>query len=382
MVDYRSSILELVKRYENGEVSAFIGAGFSKNVFQLFPSWKELLYDMILELFSYEIEADLKLSIHHGLPKMSKDEFYNIKVDEIIAREGYLNIVSKYVEKKGIRESLENYIEERIPKISIDGSSISFGGDDYTLADPDISVHTKLLEGNFDKIYTTNYDKILEATATRLGKEFKVVTKAQDLSMQKLEPAIIKLHGDLCDSADSAFCFDGNIHHRYIISREDYVSYPKEHEAFTQLMRISLLQGTFCMFGFSGDDPNFKAWVEWVRDILEVQSKENEVERTKIYLISVENPKIEKDKLLFYTNHNIQYVPLKDSQVKKIIGCDSDKERTLVASFLDYLRNNNGDIDRSNEYISLWKDLHTIISKKELNNEAMIKVEGIANRIN
>lgn len=382
MVDYRSSILELVKRYENGEVSAFIGAGFSKNVFQLFPSWKELLYDMILELFSYEIEADLKLSIHHGLPKITKDEYYNVKVDEIIAREGYLNIVSKYVEKKGIRESLENYIEERIPKISIDGSTISFRGDDYTLADSDISVHTKLLEGNFDKIYTTNYDKILEATATRLGKEFKVVTKAQDLSMQKLEPAIIKLHGDLCDGTDDKFCFDGNIHHRYIISREDYVSYPKEHEAFTQLMRISLLQGTFCMFGFSGDDPNFKAWVEWVRDILEVQSKENEVERTKIYLISVENPKIEKDKLLFYTNRNIQYVPLKDPQIKKIIGCDSDDERTLVASFLDYLRNNNGDIDRSNEYISLWKDLHTIISKKELNKEAMIKVESITTKIN
>lgn len=296
MVDYRSSILELVRRYESGEVSAFIGAGFSKNIFQLFPSWKELLYDIILELFSYEIEADLKLSIHHGLSEISKDDFYNIKVDEIIAREGYINIVSKYIEKIGFRESLENYIEERIPKISADGSAISFRGNDYPLTSSDISVHTKLLESNFDKIYTTNYDKILEATATRLGKEFKVVTKAQDLSMQKLEPAIIKLHGDLCDGTYDKFCFDGNIHHRYIISREDYENYPKQHEAFAQLMRISLLQGTFCMFGFSGDDPNFKAWIEWVRDILEVKSNGYEVERIKIYLISVDGGELKKDK--------------------------------------------------------------------------------------
>ncbi|MFI3265693.1 MAG: SIR2 family protein [Rikenellaceae bacterium] len=382
MIDYKDSILELVKRYENGEVSAFIGAGFSKNIFKEFPSWKELLYDMILELFRYEIETDLKLSIHQKLPKVSKDEYYSTKVDEIIEREGYLNIVSKYVEKRGIRESLESYIEERIPRISANGSIISFKGNEYDLSDSDINVHAKLLEGNFDKIYTTNYDKILEATATRLGKEFKVVTKAQDLSMQKLEPAIIKLHGDLCDGADDPFCFDGNIHHRYIISREDYENYPKEHEAFTQLMRISLLQGTFCMFGFSGDDPNFKAWTEWVRDILEVQGKENEVERTKIYLISVENHTIKKDKLLFYTNHNIQCIPLKDPKVKEIIGCESNDERTLVASFFDYLRNHNGGIDRSNEYISLWRELHSIIGNKELSNEARGKVEELTDRIN
>lgn len=36
-------------------------------------------------------------------------------------------------------------------------------------------------------------------------------------------------------------------------------------------MRIAMLQGVFCLVGFSGTDPNYLAWVRWMSDILDVE---------------------------------------------------------------------------------------------------------------
>lgn len=69
-------------------------------------------------------------------------------------------------------------------------------------------------------------------------------------------------------------------------------------------MKIALLQESFCLIGFSGEDPNFIRWIEWVRDVLNKDKK-------KVYLIDTSNKEISREKELFFTNYGIVHVSLK-----------------------------------------------------------------------
>lgn len=101
MISYKDAIDELKARYHRNEVSALVGAGFSKNVYKEFPSWDELLHDMVVELYKTEIDDGFQQRLH-TLPKLNMHyiEYCNLKVREIINREGYLEIVSKYLEQR------------------------------------------------------------------------------------------------------------------------------------------------------------------------------------------------------------------------------------------------------------------------------------------
>ena len=116
-LEYFESVLdEIRKRHTNSEISALVGAGFSRNVDRDFPLWNDLLTDMVEELYEYELKADFNNEKHQNIKKKHNyNEFKKDKVKAILHRDGYLNIVSKYIENKGFREAVENYIEERIP---------------------------------------------------------------------------------------------------------------------------------------------------------------------------------------------------------------------------------------------------------------------------
>ena len=325
-----------------------VGAGFSKNACPEFPSWNELLYDMVEEMYQGEIEAAfLRFLKLNPSSKMSYDVFKKDEKDRIISRIGPLNIVSEFISRKGFRESIEHYIEERIPYIDEVNGEFRYAGkykDKHIKINPEhFKAHIKLIEGQkWVKRYTTNYDRLLEYAASSAEKELPSITKAKNLSVFRDDPTIIKLHGDLYHPDEPRdFRFDGNPHQQYIISAEDYKNYPKEHEAFTQLMRISLLQGVFCLIGFSGDDPNFVNWIEWVRDILEREEcpeKGVEEKDYKIYLIGVSKDSPDPEKLLFYENHNIFYIPIQREDVLREIGASaSDELREVFCHFFDYL---------------------------------------------
>lgn len=134
-----------------------------------------------------------------------------------------------------------------------------------------------------------------------------IVDHSSKLSIKR-NKNIIKLHGTLRGTEDD-FGFDNDPKIQYIIAKEDYETYPIKHEAFTQLMRISLLQESYCLIGFSGVDPNFIEWVKWVRDILE-KGNDKEDKNYKIYLIDFNDIKVEEDVQLFYKNHKIYRIPL------------------------------------------------------------------------
>lgn len=122
---------------------------------------------------------------------------------------------------------------------------------------------------------------------------------------------IYKLHGNLRLSDSQEFGFDHDAHKQYIITKEDYEEYPNKHDAFVNLMKISLLKGNFCIVGFSCDDPNFLMWINWVKDVLDKSNRTKNSDRdNSIYFINVGDKPISNDKLLLLRNHYITPINL------------------------------------------------------------------------
>lgn len=323
----------LKKDYDNGLVSALIGAGFSKNVSSLYLDWTSLLEDLIDDLFKLEINQYIGNYLHCNVEKYYEDEKKQIKkefVDNLLSKYGYLGIVSKYVDQKGYREVLENYIEERTPyaKKNNDGTTSLYIKDEKKtdIIESDFSAHKQLLLcDKFKNIYTTNYDNLLEFTSDNFSEtQTPVVDTSWNLSNGFQKRSIIKIHGSL-SIEDDRFEFDGDQHLRYIIAQEDYDTYIEKHEAFSHLMRISMLQGKFCLLGFSGNDPNYMGWVKWMSDIL----GKGKDKGPKIYLVTFKNEE-SSDKKLYYKNHYIREINL--MEVLSLLGYDQSKRAKLSLS--------------------------------------------------
>ena len=103
-------------------------------------------------------------------------------------------------------------------------------------------------------VFTTNYDTLLERTEI-VGRTYQPVTKASELTTA-FAPRIIKLHGSFPSQTP------------FIITEEDYRTYPRRFAPFVNSVQQSLLENTFILVGFSGDDPNFLEWTGWIRDEL------------------------------------------------------------------------------------------------------------------
>ncbi len=368
MTHYKAALEELKSRYHNGEVSALIGAGFSKNVFQAFPDWNALLYDMVIELFELEIEDAYGVHLNSSPPEgtMPREAFDKLQVTRLIGMHGYLGIVTLYIKKHGFRESVDLYIEERIPYLDLNEKKIRLKGDEHAIEDNDLAVHQCLLRlGKINTIYTTNYDNILEEVASREeNSDWQAVTSSYDLIQSSLKKSIIKIHGDLRKNSSDEFAFDGDHTKRYVISQEDYDSYGEKHEAFMQLMRISLLRESFILLGFSGDDPNFMAWIRWVRDV--IIKKTNKVTDTsdlryyKIFLFSIDDKEPSNAKKQFYINHRIKYIPILAPEFLSLLGISNDDKKIsqILIETLNYC---------TMTYDELWHNVALRHSKKDLN---------------
>lgn len=379
----------LKEKFREHCVSLLVGAGFSKNACKDFPSWTELLYDMADELYSEEITREYdQYRLTHPHYRGSLKAYKKKAIPSLIANKGYLPMVSEYVKRKGFREAIEYYIEERIPYIDEETGTFRYTGKNIGLSSPlvkeNFTAHFKVFDGAWEQIYTTNYDHLLEYAYQMSGREGYddlVIKDAPQLSVGRGPRTIIKLHGDLQrPDRKRDFVFDGNPHQQYIISEDDYDSYPQKHEAFTQLMRISLLQGVFCLVGFSGDDPNFQAWLSWVRDIL--SRSIDGIKEYKIFLVDKSSNLAAPDKQLFYENHNICYIPLESPDVKRRIGSTATDFRELLCDFFDFLYSGSNEVaglpksstKPSPSYGMLWSRLDPVLSQDSEHEE---KAEAI-----
>lgn len=326
-------ILERLKNlYNQGLVSALVGAGFTKNMYKGAVNWWQLLKGVILDAYDLEVKQMYDQYKHQlsffqrAKPlKDMEDDF----VDVIIKRDGYLKIVSNYIKAKGCREAIDVYIEEHNPFFIATPKGITVSGDSSTiLTENDLSTHRAFLECRWQQIFTTNYDNALEFTSNHYHLSHEVITKDYEMSRTRLNNSIVKIHGNLADqkkSLEVPFEFDNDKSLRYIISEEDYDTYPTRHQAFSYLLRIAMLSGAYCLIGFSGDDPNFLAWLDWVKDILDkdYNLSDKEEESIKVFLISVDKKPISKEKQLFYRNHHIAVVNLNDGDVQTELGVSS-----------------------------------------------------------
>jgi len=94
------------------------------------------------------------------------------------------------------------------------------------------------------------------------------VVNKEDL-VHSERPRIIKLHGSFPSERP------------FIITEEDYRTYPKVFAPFVNTVQQSLLENTLCLIGFSGNDPNFLQWTGWIRDNL------GKANSPKIFLVGI-----------------------------------------------------------------------------------------------
>lgn len=208
-----------------GAASLMVGAGFSKNAICLGdkkdapPDWDQLSQAMYEELYPFDKNNQEK------------------RIKECSGK-NVLTLAQKY-EVTFDRQSLDNLIER------------SIADKNYVPGD----LHRSLLELNWNDVFTTNYDTLLERAIEQAAtkKSYKIVYSQNDLP-GSVRPRLIKLHGS----------FEHSDH--YIITEEDYRTYPDKYAPFVNTVQQSMLETRLCLIGFSGSDPNFLNWLGWLRD--------------------------------------------------------------------------------------------------------------------
>jgi hypothetical protein len=201
-----------------------IGAGFSRlavpvrSGIALMPLWKDLAERIWGELNpGGQLSEEVKGRIHGQVPRLA----------------------SQYEALHG-RSALDTLLLRAIP-------DSDFRPDRH---------HEKLLRLPWSDLFTTNYDTLLERARYRVySRRYDLVETAQDIALAR-RPRIVKLHGSFPS------------HRPFIISDEDYRTYPDKSAPFVNLVQQSLMENALCLLGFSGDDPNFLNWIGWVRDNL------------------------------------------------------------------------------------------------------------------
>jgi len=162
----KEAIETFKKRLKDNQMNLLVGAGVSMCASILFKSWHELLQDMVVFLYGEELKGkglkiceNKKYYCHYRITGKDKDKIIN----GIIEREGVLAIPSQFVRRKGMREALETYVESHTPHIDLVKGTIELFGkrEHFDFAKNTNFVKT-MLRANFNMIFTTNYDRLLE----------------------------------------------------------------------------------------------------------------------------------------------------------------------------------------------------------------------------
>ena len=244
-------INEIAMRLKNpgkfGGVSLMIGAGFSKNAIckgtpgTQPPNWSELAEKMYCELYPLLDEHDEK-----------QKEKWMQQCIIMTSGKNVTKLAEEYIANFD-RNKINQLIEESI-------------ADDLFAPG---EMHKRLLRLNWQDIFTTNYDTLLERTAELIYRDrnYKIVYSLDNLP-GSIRPRIVKLHGSIPQVKP------------YIICDEDYRTYPIKFAAMVNTVQQAMLETRLCLIGFSGEDPNFQNWLGWLRDNMGEYCP-------KIYLIGV-----------------------------------------------------------------------------------------------
>lgn len=305
-------IKEIAEAMSANHAAVMIGAGFSKNADKIsstdkwFKNWNEL--------------SDMFYDTVYGNDGPGKE--YNSSLR-----------LAQEVEITVGRPKLENILKEAVPD------------EDYGPSE----VYIKLMELPWRDVFTTNYDTLLERAADKVSKRrYNVVVNQEDLVNSNDAPRILKLHGSFPSQRP------------FIITEEDYRTYPIKFAAMVNTVQQALLENVFCMIGFSCEDPNFLSWIGWIHDNLGKSSSQ------KIYMISVTHISETKQKLLF--DKNIIVVDLQELYPKEEIS-------GRLISFFERLKELLEEKEKKNQ----WFDLNEIGLSAEASYEEKIKKLRVLN---
>lgn len=173
-------------------------------------------------------------------------------------------------------------------------------------------LHKKLVSLPWTDILTTNWDTVIERAALEnLGQTYETVRCIGDIATTRA-PRVVKLHGSLPSNRP------------FILSEEDYRTYPRIFAPFVNLVQQTLLENELCLLGFSGDDPNFLEWSGWVRDQLGASAR-------RIHLVGALDLSPAQRRLLESRNISaIDFTPM-------VAGTGNAKHRATATEFLNYL---------------------------------------------
>jgi len=273
----RPYLNEIAERLWAERAAVMVGAGFSKNAGNGFPDWNQL--------------GDFFYQKAHGVtPDPAKQKYLNVLrlAEEVQAAIG--------------RPALENLLRSNIPDLNIEPSVL----------------HVELLELPWVDVFTTNYDTLLErASAKVVTRRYEPVVNKEDIPYA-IKPRIVKLHGSFPSERP------------FIITEEDYRRYPHDYAPFVNTVQQALLENTFCLIGFSGDDPNFLQWIGWIRDNLGKDKTQ------KIYLVGVFD--LSSARLQLLAQRGIIVVDLSCCD-----GIDKHDHKKALSRFFDYIRSKKPD---------------------------------------
>lgn len=279
------------------QIALMIGAGFSKNALNPgnipIPDW-----------------AAFKNALEQALGYKKEQT----KTPIVLAQE-YLSYFGE--------ERYSDFIREHVP--------------DKQLVPSDIYHH--LLDLPWTDVFTTNYDTLLERTeASRL---YSLVDEQSKISLPA--PRIIKLHGSFPDKKP------------FIMAETHYQDYEKTHSVFCHTIRQTMTEKALCLIGFSGDDPNFKYWVAWIRNNV----------KNKLPIFLVDCKSFSGAESSYLADQNIYLINLQDIYINQ-----SSYQEKLNA-FIEQLRNHICSKDEEFYWRLRWPT-ESHINENELQNIATI----------
>lgn len=125
--------------------------------------------------------------------------------------------------------------------------------------------HQLLVQLPITTYWTTNYDKLIENSLHEGGKVVDVKSSVPQMATTRPHHhvTVYKMHGDI-DRPNEA-----------VITKEDYVNYPKDRAPFVTALAGDLVKKTFLFLGFSFTDPNLDHVLAQVRYHFSVNQRQH-----------------------------------------------------------------------------------------------------------
>lgn len=219
----------------------------------------------------------------------------------------------------------------------------------------DLSDHKKLCSiPHFHRIYTTNYDNLLESF---YGDNCVVIRGNNDIELlQSSKVQIIKLHGDFINTEN------------FIISRSDYDNWfrHRNEDFIWQQLKLDFAKYNVLFIGYSLADSNLKTVIDYVNKFTKIKQR--------IHLVA---PDMKQSKINQLNKQGIEFYAFTASDffsqlieiLEKNIVRDSERRRVSLSTF--------------HKFIELRNVVATILSSQNGNSLQSIKaVDGGKYNIN